>query len=125
MGAKDPDEWTRAAERAEMQIRLRARTAQRLEAAGSGRQGTVRQSQAEARNAVPPPGPILWRGYRVSRTQNTGTSKKHTFAPVRPPIGGLGWCPTKGPFSKTCRPSFFLLLVSGFLFSPCVYRIHD
>ena len=59
MAAKDLDEWTRAAERAEMRIRLkeriarlleaRARTARRLEAAGSGRQGTVRHSQAEAR----------------------------------------------------------------------------
>ena len=59
MGAKEIDEWTRAAERAEMRIRLqaRARTARRLAAAGSGRQGTVRPSQAEARNAGSPPGP--------------------------------------------------------------------
>ena len=67
MAAKELDEWTRAAERAEMRIRLqariarlleaRARSARRLEAAGSGRQGTVRQSQAEARNAGSPPGP--------------------------------------------------------------------
>ena len=67
MAAKELDEGTRAAERAEMQIRLkariawllevRARTARRLEAAGSGRQGTVRPSQAEARNAGSLPGP--------------------------------------------------------------------
>ena len=67
MGAKEIDEWTRAAERAKIRIRLqariarlleaRARPARRLEAAGSGRQGTVRQSQAAARNAGSPPGP--------------------------------------------------------------------
>ena len=64
MAAKELDEWTRAAERAEMRIRLKARivearerTVRRFEAAGSGRQGTVRQSQAEARNEGSLPGP--------------------------------------------------------------------
>ena len=67
MAAKELDKWTRAAERAEMQIRLqariarlleaRARPARRLAAAGSGRPGAVRQSQAEARNTGFPPGP--------------------------------------------------------------------
>ena len=66
MGAKELAEWTRAAERAEIRIRLqariarlleaRARPARRLEAAGSGREGTVRHSQAAARNAGSPPG---------------------------------------------------------------------
>ena len=67
MAAKELDEWTRAAERAEMRTRLKARIARllearawparRFEAAGRGRQGTVRQSQAAARNAGSPPGP--------------------------------------------------------------------
>ena len=64
MAAKELDEWTQAAERAEMRIRLQARiwrllearerTARRFEAAGSERQGTGRQSQAAARNAGVP-----------------------------------------------------------------------
>ena len=49
MAAKELDEWTRAAERAEMRIRLKARIARLLEAAGRGRKGTVLHSQAEAR----------------------------------------------------------------------------
>ena len=67
MGAKELDEGTRAAERAEMRIRLkariarllevRARTARRLAAAGRGRPGTVRPSPAAAHNAGSPPGP--------------------------------------------------------------------
>ena len=67
MGAKELDEWTRSAERAEMRIRLqariarllevRARTAQRLAAAGSGRPGSGLQSQAAARHAGSLPGP--------------------------------------------------------------------
>ena len=67
MAAKELDEWTRAAERAEMRIRLKARIARllearerptrRLEAAGSGRPGTGLHSQAEARNEGSLPGP--------------------------------------------------------------------
>ena len=67
MAAKELDEWTRAAERAEMRIRLKARiarllearerAARRLEAAGSGRKGTVRHSQAKAHTEGSPPGP--------------------------------------------------------------------
>ena len=57
MAANELDEWTWAAERAEMRIRLQARIARLLEAAGRGRPGTVRQSQAEARHAGFPPGP--------------------------------------------------------------------
>ena len=67
MAAKELDEGTRAAEQAEMRIRLKARiarllevrerTARRLAAAGSGRPGTGLHSQAEARHAGSPPGP--------------------------------------------------------------------
>ena len=67
MAGKELDAGTRAAERAEMQIRLqarivrllevRARTARRLAAAGSERSGTVLPRQAAARNAGSPPGP--------------------------------------------------------------------
>ena len=66
MAAKELDEWTQAAERAEMRIRLQARiwrllearerTARRFEAAGSERPGTVLPRQAAARNAGSPPG---------------------------------------------------------------------
>ena len=64
MAAKELDEWTRAAERAEMQIRLKARiarllearerTARRVAAAGSGRTGSGLHSQAESRHRGSP-----------------------------------------------------------------------
>ena len=55
MAAKELDERTRLAERAEMQIRLQALPARRFAAAGSERPGTVLPRQAAARNAGPPP----------------------------------------------------------------------
>ena len=67
MAGKELDAETRAAERAEMRLRLqariarllevRARTARRFAAAGSERPGTGRPRQAAARNAGSLPGP--------------------------------------------------------------------